>query len=111
MLSKVNRLTKKNDFDFVFKNGKSEKKGLLIFKFLKNNLGSTRIGFIVSKKISNKASVRNKVKRRLRYIIQKQLRDKKKSLDIIIVALSGIEKRDFLETEETATFLLKKIIN
>ena len=111
MLSKVNRLTKKNDFDLVFKNGKSEKKGLLIFKFLKNNLGSTRVGFVVSKKISNKASIRNKVKRRLRNIVQKQLKNKENSLDIIIVALSGIEKKDFLETEEMATFLLKKIIN
>ena len=109
MLSKINRLTKKKDFEAVFKKGKSVKNSFLIFKILNNNLKENRFGFIVSKKISNKATIRNKIKRRLRAIIAKELGGIKNYKDIIIIALPGIEKKEFSEIQSVITNFFKKI--
>lgn len=109
MLPKINRLTKKKDFDLVFKHGKSIKNGFLICKILKNHLTDNRFGFIVSKKISNKSTIRNKVKRRLRSIIAKELNVISGHYDIIINTLPGIEKQEFIETQKTIISFLKKI--
>ena len=108
MLPKINRLTKKSDFDLVFKKGKSTKSDFLIFKELKNHLKIARFGFVVSKKVSNKATVRNAVKRKLRAAVAKQLNGFKKPADIIMIALSGIVKKEFLEIQKTVADYLKK---
>ena len=76
MLPKKNRLKNKKDFERVFKQGKGFKEDFLFFKITKNNLKENRFGFIVSLKVSKKAVLRNKVKRRLREIIKKRAGDK-----------------------------------
>lgn len=110
MLLKKNRLTKKKDFEAVFKNGKTFKQGFLVIKIAKNNLGINRFGFIVSQKISKKANVRNKVKRRLREVVRLEIKNnnKKEGIDAIFISLSGIEKKSFSEIKEEAIKLLKK---
>jgi ribonuclease P protein component len=82
-------------------------------KFVDNNLNQTRFGFIVSQKVSKKATVRNKVKRRFRQLIRKKLKQFKKGVDIIFIAIPGIEKKDFQAIEEIMEKLLKraKILN
>ena len=107
MLPKANRLNQKKDFDLVFKKGKSLRSGFLLVKVLKNSLPTTRLGFIVSKKVSNKAVVRNKVRRRLGAAVLESLKGSKKSLDIVVVALPGIEKEEFLTIKEVVASLLK----
>ena len=108
MLPKQNRLTNKNDFDLVFRGGKNIKGSFLVVKILKNNLKESRFGFIVSKKVSNKATVRNKIKRRLKDIAARELKDIKNSQDIVFIALSGIEKKKFSEIKEVVAKILKK---
>ena len=62
------RLTKSHQFASVLKQGKTRADGLIILKAMPNNLESSRFGFIVSKKVSNKAVIRNRVRRRLREV-------------------------------------------
>jgi len=107
-LPKINRLTKKKDFELVFKKGESIKNDFLIFKILKNHLKESRFGFVVSKKVSNKATIRNKVKRRLRDVISGKLKEIGKSVDLIIITLPGIEKKEFSEIQEIIINYLKK---
>lgn len=109
MLPIKNRLTKKKDFDIVFKKGESIKNGFLVFKILKNQLQENRFGFIVANKISNKSTIRNKIKRRLRAAVLKELDKNKNHLDIIIITLPGIEKIKFSEIENQLLSLFKKI--
>lgn len=108
MLTKINRLRKENDFEKLFKKGKSFKNGFLILRVAQNDLKESRFGFIVSQKVSKKATLRNKIKRRLRDVIQRNIKDVKKNLDIALIALPGLEKKNFLETKETLNVLLKK---
>jgi len=108
MLSGDNRLKKKKDFEHVFKKGKGFKEGFLFVKLVKNNLKTTRFGFVVGYKVSKKAVLRNKVKRRLREAIKAELPKIRKGLDVVLVADKGFETKDHKETEAVVARLFKK---
>jgi ribonuclease P protein component len=108
MLPKKNRLKKKKDFENVFKRGQGFKEDFLYLKALANNLKSSRFGFAVSKKFSKKATIRNKIKRRLREIVKINLPKIKKNIDGVIVVLPGLEKKDFWELEKIMEKLFTK---
>ena len=100
MLSKPNRLTKKKDFDVVFEKGQTAKAVFLIAKILKTNSLHSRFGFVVSKKVSTKATVRNKLKRRLRDSVALALKNQpahQKQADVVMVALPVAAQKEFLE--------------
>jgi ribonuclease P protein component len=108
MLPSQNRLRKKTELERILRKGKGFKEEFLILKTIKNNLNKTRFGFIVSRKVSKKANVRNKIKRRLRALIKGKLKKVKLGTDNLIVAAPGLETKDFWEIEETVNKLFKK---
>lgn len=108
MLPPINRLKKKKDFDKIFQKGKGHKENFLYLKTINNNLKISRFGFITSKKFSSKATMRNKIKRRLREIIRVKLPYIKKGMDGVIIVMPGLEINDFWELEEIINKLLKK---
>lgn len=108
MLPKANRLKRKKDFEEIFKKGKGLKEDFLFLKIKGSKLKESRFGFIVSLKVSKKAVVRNKVKRRLREAVKKELLKIKPGIDGVFIAQKGIEKKSFLETEEVVNKLLAK---
>jgi len=108
MLAKRNRLKNKKDLENVFKKGENFKEDFLILKVVPNSLNLIRFGFIVSPKISKKATLRNKIKRRLSQLIGLKLEKLKKGIDAIFIALPGIEKKDFWEIEETIEKIFDK---
>jgi ribonuclease P protein component len=108
MLPKQNRLKKKNDFEKVFKKGKGFRQGFLFFKIAKNNLKESRFGFIVSKQVSKKAVIRNKIKRRLRKLVQLNLLKIKTGIDGVLIVKPGLETKNFLELENLLNKLFKK---
>ena len=107
MLPKINRIKKKKDFEFIFKNSKSFRNNLFILKTAKNNLGLNRFGFVVSKKISNKATVRNKIKRRLSEAVKIAANKTETGKDAILIALPGIEKKLFYEIKKFISMKLQ----
>jgi len=108
MLPKENRLTKKKDFEEVFKRGSGFREDFLFLKVLERDTEEIRFGFIVSQKISKKATLRNKIKRRLREVARLKLKEIKGGVDGIFMALPGLEEKDFFETKETIDRLFKK---
>lgn len=109
MLSKKNRLKKKKDFEKIFKSGQSAREDFLLLKYLNNNLIENRFGFIVSQKVSKKATMRNKLKRRLREAVRDNLKRMKGGRDGILIALPGLEKKESAELKETVSKIFKKI--
>ncbi|MCK5044233.1 ribonuclease P protein component [Candidatus Parcubacteria bacterium] len=99
MLPKENRLRSKKDFDRVFREGRGLKEDFLYLKFAKNNSNFSRFGFIVSQKVSKRAVVRNRLKRALRALIRTRMPRVKKGVDIVLIAISGLENKDFWELE------------
>jgi len=108
MLPPKNRLKRKKDFGRVFREGESFEEDFLFLKIKKNNSGRKRFGFIVSQKVSKKAVLRNKVKRRLREVIRKKLPAIKSGIDGVLVAKKGAEKKDFSEIKGVINKLFKK---
>ena len=113
MLPVKNRLKKKKDFDVVFKKGKGFREGFLSTKIIANELGYSRFGLVVGQKVSKKAVMRNKIKRRLREVIRVELPDIKQGMDVVLIALPEIAKKDFYETRKATKkiFIRAKILN
>lgn len=108
MLPQKNRLRKKKEIDNVFKNGKGFKEDFLILKIKKNRLKNSRFAFIVSRKVSKKANVRNKIRRRLRELVKFKIKRTEEGTDVILIAVPGLEEKDFWEVEETVNKLFNK---
>ena len=108
MFPKINRIKKKKDFEIIFKNSRSFKNNLFIFKIAKNSLGLNRFGFIVSLKVSKKATVRNKIRRRLSEAIKAQTNKIKTGTDLVVIALPEIGKKEFAEIKEAVGTSLAK---
>jgi len=100
MLQKINRLTKKKDFESIFKSGKGKKEKFLILRFKKNDLPESRFAFVVSLKVSKKAVIRNKIRRRLSEAVRLDLDKIKKGHDFVFVALPGIENQSYEEIKK-----------
>jgi len=98
MLPKKARIKKKNDFKSVFNSGKAYKSNFFILKTAKSGLDFARFGFVVSTKVSKKATVRNAVKRKLALLARKEFEGIKPGNDIVIVVFSKSvgEKTDVL---------------
>lgn len=116
MLLKENRLTQKKDFDSVFKKGKTVKGAFLTFRILKNRFKDNRIGFVISKKVSNRATKRNLVRRRLRQAVSSEIKknnqiSNKKSSDIVIIAMPTILNKSFPEIQKIISGFFKENIN
>jgi len=104
---------KKADFDNIFKNGKGRAGNFIFLKYRKNNLNLFRVGFVVGIKISKKANIRNRIKRRLKDIVRKILADTVPKFDIIIVAKPKIIDKKYKEIKDELKFLFEesKILN
>lgn len=99
MLPFKNRLTRKEDFQLVHKNGKFFSVKSLSLLCLPNNLTQTRIGFVVSKKNLKKATDRNRIRRFLREAFRQKIANIKPGLDIVVH--SKLEKSAKLKEIET----------
>ncbi len=108
MLPLKNRLKKKKDFERIFNQGKSFKHDCLVLRILENDLGYNRFGFVVSKKVSKKAVVRNRIKRMLREIVRQGDVKIKEGFDIVVIALIGIENKKFQEIKKEFLNLILK---
>ena len=110
MLSFKNRLNKKKDFDMVFKKGKSSFNALIGVKALKKEEQNfSRFGIIVSSKVSKKAVVRNKIKRRIRNIIAKKHFNNINVKDVVIISLRGILDKKYSEIEKSISVHFNKL--
>lgn len=90
MLSRQNRLTSSKDFERAFKKTRPIFTRNLSFRVFKKNRESypTRVGFIISNKISKLATRRNALKRQLRKIVHDLISELKPGYDVIIVVKS-----------------------
>jgi len=108
MLKKENRIRLKNNFDHVFKHGTSLYYKILGVKVLSNKLDCSRLGVIVSTKVSKKAVKRNQLKRIIRDFFQDNLEKIEKGKDVIIITLPDIENKEKSEIKEVLFKAFKK---
>ncbi|MEK7648761.1 MAG: ribonuclease P protein component [Patescibacteria group bacterium] len=95
MLSKENRLSASTDVVRTLKRGRSCPSKLWLIKWLPNNQRHPRFAFVVSNKISKRATVRNTIKRRLRHAVRQYGVSKVPNADIIVIAKSFLVNTPF----------------
>ncbi len=108
MLPKINRLTKKEDFAAVKKEGGKIQGSTfgLLFRQTANHF--SRFGFVFSKKLSKRATVRNRVKRLFREAVRKLLPRIKPGYDLIILGKKEVLERPYSEVVLEMERILKK---
>jgi len=109
-LSVKNRLSKKRDFDTVFKEGKIIKGSFLFIKVADNGGKMSRFGFVISSKISGKAVIRNKLRRELSDFIRLNMNKIRVGYDIMVVIRNGTVGASKLREDLKSTLIGAKII-
>ena len=100
MFPKKQRITKKSEFNLIYKKGATRYSSFLIAKYLKNNFKFQRFAIITSTKISNKATTRNLLKRRLRKLLKEFNNNIPSESDIVIYTKKGSQNLSFQELKK-----------
>ena len=108
MLPSKNRLVKRADFLLTQKSG-CRYQGVLFALLVKETENSfPRFGFVVSNKISKKATVRNLAKRRLREATRNLLTKVKPRVDIVLLGKRTLLDCSFFRVQEEIKTLFEK---
>ena len=109
MLLKEKRLIQKKDFSKIQRFGRRFFEDNLQLQCLENGQGSTRIGFVVGVRFSKKAVERNALKRKLREIFRRELKNIKAGAELVIsVRGRAGEKETYEILQKKAGELLRK---
>jgi len=84
MLARPFRITKKEDFEAAYRQGKNFSLGPIVMIVRDNGSNSTRFGVVASTKFSKKAVERNRIKRQIREILRKNKENVRSGQDIVI---------------------------
>lgn len=97
-------LKKNNDFQNVYRNGKSYANRFLVMYVLKNETEKNRIGISVSKKVGNSV-IRHHITRLVResYRLHEDMFDS--GLDIVVIARTTARKASYHEVESALLHL------
>jgi len=96
-------MLKNKEFDRAFKIGQSFYGKDLGLKAVDNGLEVTRLGILISTKVSKKAVIRNHFKRQIREIVRIELPRLLPGKDLVIIVFSQILDKKFED--------IKKLIN
>ncbi len=102
----MHRLKKNKEFNYIYKKGERVSTEHFTLFVVKSKYENYKIGFSVSKKLG-KANKRNKLKRRLKEIVRKDI----KVLpfrNYVLLAREGVQELDFILLKEEIIFLFKK---
>ena len=89
----------------VRKTGRSWVNRLLVLRATENEVGFSRVGFSVSKRVG-KAVVRNRVKRRLKEIVRR--RNLVEGMDIVFTARLPAADVSYIELDRAVTHLFNR---
>ncbi len=109
MLKRECRLRKQKDFDRVFSaQGRFFAQGPLALKVVANGLPTSRVGFIVSNRVSKSAVRRNRTKRLLREAVRLSWERVRSGADIAFMARTDLSDQKLASVAPAVDSLLKK---
>ena len=103
--TKVKRLSKKKDIEYLLKNGKRSSDEFLTLYYKKSDI--LAVGLSITKGLKG-AVKRNLLRRRLREILRKKRKNLKKDVMFIILAKPQALTLKYRELERSITILLSK---
>lgn len=108
-MKKINIVKESSDFEKVIKNGKFYKNNIFNIYVLENNYIYPRFGISVGKKISTKAVIRNKFKRQIKNIIDKNKNLYQNHKDYIIIVKRSCLEKNYQELENNFLEIMNRI--
>lgn len=111
-LRREQRLRSPRDFGRVRTSGRRASSGTLTLGYARQQEspepGLTRIGFSVGKRVSKAAVVRNRVRRRLREITRRLLKDIPPGWDLVLTARPSAAAAEYATLERDVRLLLRR---
>lgn len=107
-MKKINVVKENKDFAKIINQGKKCWNDTYSIYYSKNNYDKYRFGISVSKKIGN-AVVRNKIKRQIRMIIDKNKKLYSNNKDYIIIVRRNYINLNYFDVEKKYVELIEKI--
>ncbi|MFC5465801.1 ribonuclease P protein component [Lederbergia graminis] len=106
-MKKTFRIKKSNDFQAVFRRGKSvANRQFVLYTLKKEEQRHFRIGLSVSKKIGN-AVKRNQIKRYIRQVFQELSDQVDPTKDYVIIARKPVSEMDYHSVKKSLEHVLK----
>lgn len=106
-MNKRQRIKKDQEFQEVFKKGKSfANRQFVVYCYQKELQEQFRIGLSVSKKVGN-AVVRNRIKRYIRQAFLEMKDDLEQEMDYVVIARQQAATKDFHETKKSLQHVLR----
>ncbi|HLF04854.1 MAG TPA: ribonuclease P protein component [Dehalococcoidia bacterium] len=99
------RLTGNKRFSQIHQQGRSAAEHLLVIRVLPNGLHYSRFGFVVGRRVGG-ATVRNRVKRRLREAVRHT--PIKGGWDVVFIARRGAEDANYWQLKRATEKLLRR---
>jgi ribonuclease P protein component len=109
MIPKTHRVRKTREFERVFSSRQSVYGRFVRISYIYGVVNITRCAVVISTKVSKKAVIRNKIKRRVRIIITRLLPELLPPLDLVIVCLPTSIEANIKEFEEDIRKTLEKV--
>jgi len=106
-MKKTVSLKRNDDFQHVFRKGKTKGSSILVVFVMPNDMCFNRLGVTVSKKMG-KAVLRNKLRRRIKEAFRLFEQDLVAGHDIVILPKPDLAQAKFNNILKTLKFLLKK---
>ena len=107
---KLLALRKRGEFLRVQGTGRRVRRKFIVAITSSNQTSVTRVGFTVSRKVGG-AVVRNRVRRRLRALVQAHQALLGEGIDYVIVAFPDAAQATFAALEEDLTWVLRRSIS
>ncbi|MGQ9632351.1 MAG: ribonuclease P protein component [bacterium] len=105
--SKADRIRKDSDFKFAFNRGRRVGNNCFTIHILRRNSGS-RLGIVVSRKVSKHAVHRNRIKRLLREVYRTVKGEFLFGADVVVVVRESALSCDFQGIKDSFVGLLKR---
>lgn len=105
-MDKIYRLRSNMEFKKVYSGGKNYWNRNLVLYVKKNDIGNTRVGYSITKKIGN-AVTRNKIRRRMKEIYRLNFNGVKDNYDLILIPKKNIVDISYKELENAMLHILK----
>lgn len=108
-MRKKHRLRANTDFERLRREGRTLVHPLLVLSVLSNELGHSRFGFAVGRRIG-KAAARNRIKRRMRESVRVRLQKQEIATgwDVVFIARHPIQGASFQQVDEAIGLLLRR---
>lgn len=108
MLKKIYRVTKDKEFQTIFRRGRYQSTAFFSINYLPNRQNLTRIGIVITKKITKKAVERNLIKRRVREIAREFHPRIKPGFDLVIVTKKPLLDADYTKLKKDLEYIFRR---